>query len=137
MTEPRRLRAYALTQGRTHANTNLTLDTLMSVTDTAARTMPGSPEKSDILALCGREPQSPVDLSAALNLPIGTIKVLVADLIQNGDLSTGQTADDLSTNMNLDLDAVTPAHATVAAGAAPAHRDLTLLEEVLNGIESL
>ena len=136
MSAPRRLRAYALTQGRTHAETKLTLDTLLSAIDMASNSLLGSPEKAEIMRQCETEPQSPVDLSALLKLPIGTIKVLVADLVGSGALSVGTSAA-LAPSMNLDLDAVTPQHATVSAPAAPAHRDLTLLEEVLNGIESL
>ncbi|MEE8599476.1 DUF742 domain-containing protein [Euzebya tangerina] len=135
MSAPRRLRAYALTQGRTHVTTKLTLDTLLSKAGGSASTIPGSPEKTEIMRLCEAEPQSPVDLSASLKLPIGTIKVLVADLLASEDLVAGSTGIDNEPDVNLDLDALTPAHAGVSA--APAHKDLTLLEEVLNGIESL
>lgn len=111
---PRRLRAYALTQGRTRIDADLPMDAMVSV---AEITLPehGSPEQEKIIAACQDGPQSLVDLSARLDMPLGVVRVLLADLIRGGTVDVNHAED----------------------RAVPLHRDLALLEEVLDGIESL
>ncbi|WP_370324341.1 DUF742 domain-containing protein [Euzebya sp.] len=111
---PRRLRAYALVQGRTRADADLSLDAMVS--GVAAGAPPGlSPEQARIIERCAAAPQSLVDLSAALDLPIGVIRVLLADLLADGTLQVHG-----SDRRTVDV-----------------RHDLALLEEVLDGIESL
>lgn len=109
----RRLRAYALTQGRTHATTDLALESLVFATDGITTTALG-PEHRRIVENCAT-PRSLVDVAASLALPLGVVRVLIADLLDTGYLQ--QPAPTRS--------------------AIPAHQDLELLEEVLDGIESL
>ena len=111
---PRRLRAYALTQGRTHADASLSIDAMLSVPGTAADAAPASPEQHRILQLCATAPQTLADLSAALDLPVQVVRVLLAELLSTGVLSV-----------------------TGVDRSLPPHHDLALLEEVLDGIESL
>jgi hypothetical protein len=111
---PRRLRAYALTQGRTHSDADLPMDAMLDLgsSDDGARF---SPEQRAIIAACGRAPQSLVDLSATLDMPLGVVRVLLSDLIDDGVVEISSHVDRM----------------------VPAHQDLALLEEVLDGIESL
>jgi hypothetical protein len=116
---PRRLRAYALTQGRTHVEATLGLDAMLQTRLQTGPTGPtgpsgGSPEQQRIVQLCATAPQTLADLSAALDLPLQVIRVLLADLLSTGVLSTSSVDR-----------------------ALPPHHDLALLEEVLDGIESL
>ncbi len=111
---PRRLRAYALTQGRTHFDSDLPLDAMVTVGEIV---LPDhmTPEQTRIVEACYGSPQSLVDLSAALDMPLGVVRVLLADLIGGGAVDVS-SHDDRS---------------------VPLHHDLALLEEVLDGIESL
>jgi hypothetical protein len=111
---PRRLRAYALTQGRTHADADLGLDAMLTASQPAPGPGGGSPEQLRILQLCGTAPQTLADLSAALDLPVQVVRVLLAELVAAGTLAV-----------------------TGVDRALPPHHDLALLEEVLDGIESL
>ncbi len=114
MSEPRRLRTYALTQGRTHVDSTLPLDAMVA----AGLLAPSgglSPEQARIVELCAASPQSLADLSASLDLPLQVIRVLLVDLINAGTLRTSSGNE----------------------GSVAAHQDLALLEEVLDGIESL
>lgn len=111
---PRRLRAYALTQGRTHSDNNLPMDAMITVAEIV---LPAylSPEQTKIVDACNGSPQSLVDLSATLDMPLGVVRVLLADLIGGGAVDVNSQDD----------------------RAVPLHHDLALLEEVLDGIESL
>ena len=110
---PRRLRAYALTQGRTHADSDLAMDAMVSVGANPDATAL-SPEQTSLLARCREAPQSLVDLSSALDVPVGIVRVLLADLLNAGVLAV-HTQD----------------------ANVPVQHDLALLEEVLDGIEAL
>lgn len=111
---PRRLRAYALTQGRTHTDTNLPIDAMITVAEII---LPDtiSPEQAIIVAACNEGPQSLADLSARLETPVGVVRVLLGDLIRGGTVDVSSTDDRV----------------------VAIQHDLALLEEVLNGIESL
>jgi hypothetical protein len=74
------------------------------------------PEQLELLEQC-RTPQSLVDLSAGLDVPLGVIRVLLGDLLAYG--------------------LITHSGAVEAPAAVPAHRDITLLGELLDGIEAL
>lgn len=110
---PRRLRAYALVQGRTHVDAELSMDDML--TAGAAGGPARSPEQQRIAALCATAPQTLADLSAELDLPVQVVRVLLAELIADGVIAANGTADRV----------------------LPPHHDLALLEEVLDGIESL
>ena len=88
---PRRLRVppYAVTGGRTHAAVDIPFEALVRTT---ARGLEQPLEKMafelrDILELA-TEPIAVAELSAYLRLPIGAIRVLVADLSVEGYVQT-------------------------------------------------
>ncbi|NEC87072.1 DUF742 domain-containing protein [Streptomyces sp. SID12501] len=80
------VRPYAMTRGRTSHSAQHRLD-LIAVVITEAhaddpeadRTL--SPEHVDIVELCRDTPQSVAELAAELNLPIGVVRVLIGDLV--------------------------------------------------------
>jgi len=82
------VRPYALTGGRTEPAGDMVLD-LMAVIATAGP-VPGpaelaklSPEQRKLLGLC-RTPVTVADSAADMDLPLGVVRVLLADLIQQG-----------------------------------------------------
>ena len=114
------VRPYALTGGRTEPAASETLDLITIVTATpaagagerAADELDLSPEERSILALC-RSPVTVTDVTAATELPLGVVRVLLADLIARGQI------------------AVRPPESP--AGQPPAE----LLKEVLHGLRAL
>ena len=109
----RRVRLYTLTGGRTRGHADLPLETQVMATGITP-TMTLTPEQAVMLATC-REPAGLVDLSAALKIPLGVVRVLLGDLLVTGLVTS---------------------HSPLTA-AVPVHRDVALLEEVLDGIEAL
>ncbi|MBF6220666.1 MULTISPECIES: DUF742 domain-containing protein [Nocardia] len=108
------VRPYALTRGRT-SFTGPELDMLTTVVvDNSASTLRRSePEYTDILRLC-RVSQTVAELSAQLHLPLAVTKILVGDLIGDGQLIF---------------------RAPVPTEAGP--DDLNILRAVLDGIRKL
>lgn len=111
------VRPYALTGGRTAPGGDAVLDLISVVaasgpTPAAAGAPVLSPEHRRLLELCQR-PATVADVTADMDLPLGVVRVLLADLI----------ADDLI--------AVQPRRAPVPQ----ARRDL--LQEVLDGLRAL
>jgi hypothetical protein len=111
---PRIVRPYVLTRGRTHApGPVLPLETgVRAVTTIETLPMDSAPESRRIVELC-QPSLSLAELAARLMLPVGVVRVLVADLVEAAILS----ADD-------------PHSAEVAT-------DLRLLERLLDGIRAL
>jgi len=110
------VRPYALTGGRTEPATGEILDLIAIVV--AARTglrtddLTGlSPEHRRILALCG-QPATVADVASDTALPLGVVRVLLADLLLQGRLSVMRQQ----------------------AGERPS---TDLLEEVLHGLRAL
>jgi hypothetical protein len=110
------VRPYALTGGRTEPATGEILDLIAIVV--AARTglrtddLAGlSPEHRRILALCG-QPATVADVASDTALPLGVVRVLLADLLLQGRLSVMRQQ----------------------AGERPS---TDLLEEVLHGLRAL
>lgn len=111
---PRLVRPYVLTQGRTRApGAPLALEASID-----ARITPGAlaadatPESRRIVELC-QAPTSLAELAARLLLPVGVVRVLVADLA---------TADFVTVGEPTPRDAAT---------------DVSLLERLLDGIRAL
>ncbi|WJV50134.1 DUF742 domain-containing protein [Streptomyces flavofungini] len=82
------VRPYAMTRGRTTSPAQHRLDLIAVVIaeshaeDTEAdQTL--SPEHVDIVGLCRDTPQSVAELAAELDLPIGVIRVLIGDLVDD------------------------------------------------------
>ena len=108
-----RVRPYALTGGRTRAQTELSIETILVRTPAGDVQAPRQPmERGDILRLCDG-PTSLAELSAHLHLPLGVARVLAGDLCDEGLL-----------DFNRD-------HAT------DGRPSLRLLERVFDGLQAL
>jgi Protein of unknown function (DUF742) len=84
------VRPYALTGGRTEPADGEVLDLIAVVvaSDRAASTgnaLALSPEHRRILGLC-REPATVADVASDITLPLGVVRVLLADLILQGQI---------------------------------------------------
>ncbi|MFD6437343.1 DUF742 domain-containing protein, partial [Streptomyces venezuelae] len=83
------VRPYAMTRGRTTSNGQHRLDLIaVVVTEAHAYDVPEtdrtlSPEHVDIVGLCRDTPQSVAELAAELDLPIGVVRVLIGDLVDD------------------------------------------------------
>jgi Protein of unknown function (DUF742) len=84
------VRPYALTGGRTEPVDGEVLDLIAVIVDTGQGDAPGdplnlSPEHRRLLSLCQR-PATVADVASDTGLPVGVVRVLLADLIQPGRL---------------------------------------------------
>jgi hypothetical protein len=80
------VRPYAMTRGRTTSAAQHRLDLIAVVIAESHSDDPGadqtlSPEHVDIVELCRDAPQSVAELAAELDLPIGVVRVLIGDLV--------------------------------------------------------
>lgn len=108
------VRPYARTRGRTGANLNLPLETLIVTTSLGSTgDRYGSPEHQDIATLC-QEVRSVAEVAALIAVPIGVARVLIADMAGMG--------------------LVTVLRGAPQQDGAP---DLALLERVLSGLRRL
>lgn len=104
MTQPRRGRPYAWTQGRTRAHIDVAFEAIVQVTANA-RALPynHADPRSVVVRLC-QLPQSLAELAAQLSLPIGVARVLVSDLVGEGLVSVRSTlTEDSSLAQRRDL----------------------------------
>ena len=110
---PRRVRPYAMTGGRTRpTHDDLEIEALVSTTAMVEQTPKLTVEQRAIAALC-HDVLSIAEVSARLHLPLGVVRVLVADM-----------ADEHLVMVHR------PAH----AGDRP---NLALLERMLDGLHSI
>jgi len=113
--EPSLVRPYALVRGRTRAGSAAPLPVeAIIVTDDSVNASGLQLEPEAIVRLC-RRPYSVAEVSALLAVPVGVVRVLVADLSADGFVQ-----------VNLPLDPT--AGDTV---------DRSILERVLAGLEAL
>ncbi|MER5494735.1 DUF742 domain-containing protein [Streptomyces sp. LE64] len=82
------VRPYAMTRGRTTSATQHRLDLIAVVVTEPHVADPEadhtlSPEHVDIVELCRDTPQSVAELAAELDLPIGVVRVLIGDLVDD------------------------------------------------------
>jgi hypothetical protein len=108
----RMIRPYLLTGGRTQPVGELPIEALVETTD-VGDALPGRPlqhEPRRVLEVC-RVPNSVAEVAAALSIPLGVARVLIADLAADGRLRV---------------------HATVADSGPDTH----LLERLLDGLRS-
>jgi len=94
--EPKLVRPYTLTAGRTSASVVLPLEAPIEANESAKnhRWLPND-VRGDIVKLCATRP-SVAELAARLNVPLGVARVLVGDLVRSGDLRVLATLDDSS-----------------------------------------
>jgi hypothetical protein len=107
-------RPYMLTGGRTRPRGRTRLDLIDYVARTGkpAADYPATPERAHLLQLC-RDPITVADLAAATRIPLGLVRVLLADLVNEGLVA-------------------------VRAQAPPGRvTDTGLLQKVLNGLQAL
>jgi len=109
----RLLRPYAITGGRTAAPASLNLESQLRRTDRVDAGAVPRWEAARILEVAGR-PIAVVEIAARVGLPVGVAKVVIADLIEQGALTTG----------------VAPPMSSEASFSS-------LLEKVLNGLDRL
>lgn len=108
------VRPYAWTRGRTKANYDLKLETLISTTDLAYdETLLPQLEHRAVSALC-RYPLSVAEVAAKLSIPLGVARVILSDMAELGLISI---------------------HRTFADDDIAAH--LVLMERVLSGLRRL
>ncbi|MFD9906001.1 DUF742 domain-containing protein [Streptomyces sp. NPDC059063] len=82
------VRPYAMTRGRTSSAGQHRLDLIAVViaesrADGTEADQTLSPEHVDIVDLCRDSPQSVAELAAELDLPIGVVRVLIGDLVDD------------------------------------------------------
>ena len=111
--DPRRVRPYAMTGGRTRpTHDDLEIETLVSTTSVGEQTPKLTGEQRAIAALC-HEILSIAEVSARLHLPLGVIRILVGDMADKH---------------------LVIVYRPVHAGDRP---ELVLLERVLDGLHSI
>lgn len=118
--EARLVRPYAVTGGRTRATGNADFPMEALVCPTTGTMVPTAGtgvavERQRIRQLCEQQLLSIAELSAMLHVPLGVIRVLVSDLVNEGLVTVSVSTSE-----------------TVAAAT-----NLYLLESVLNGIATL
>ncbi|MDM8085313.1 DUF742 domain-containing protein [Cellulomonas cellasea] len=118
--EARTVRPYAVTGGRVRsARSDLPLEALVEVMPGAVSSQGLPPEKRAILQHAAHTYISVAELSALLHLPLGVVRILVADLADAKYIRVHTS---------------TPVE--VNTGQSPA-LSLSVLESVLNGISAL
>ncbi|MDQ1287650.1 MAG: hypothetical protein QG622_1215 [Actinomycetota bacterium] len=108
--EPDAVRPYFVTQGRVHDDLS-GFETVYSLTPGGAAGLDQlSFEHRDIAALC-RQPQSVVEISALLKLPLGVTTVLTRDLATQGYLTASQPVADPASDPSLIMRLINAVHA--------------------------
>ena len=108
------VRPYAWTRGRTRANYDLKLETLVSTTDPGQdESLVQQLEHREVSSLC-RYPLSVAEVAAKLSIPLGVARVILSDMAELGLISI---------------------HRTFADDDIAAH--LVLMERVLSGLRRL
>jgi hypothetical protein len=111
------VRPYALTGGRTRPASGAVLDLITVIVVTSLTQGPDdslglSPEHRRILGLC-RAPATVADVASTTALPLGVVRVLIADLIGQGRITV------------------------LAARPVGEEPSTAMLKEVLNGLRAL
>ncbi len=104
------VRPFVITGGRTHADVELRLESMLAVTPGAWRTKV-DPDLQRLVDACA-EPQSVAELAVSLELAVGVVKVLAGDLLDAGVLTHHEAS-------------------------RPVDVDISLLERILDGVRSL
>ncbi|MBO0677835.1 DUF742 domain-containing protein [Mycolicibacterium sp. S2-37] len=101
--EPRLVRPYTLTAGRTEAGVELPLEAPVETLEVSdAPGWPAGDVRGEILALCTRRP-SVAEISARLSVPLGVARVLVGDLVTQGYLRVHTTLGGTTTDERREL----------------------------------
>jgi hypothetical protein len=117
------VRPYAVTGGRVRsATSDLPLEALVEVMPGAVNSYGLTPERRAILQHAAHTYVSIAELSALLRLPIGVVRVLVADMQEEGHITVHTSA---------------PVNVHTGHGSTHSGLSLSVLESVLNGISAL
>jgi hypothetical protein len=108
--EPDAVRPYFVTQGRVHDDISGFETVYVLTPGGAAGLSLLSFEHRDIATLC-RQPQSVVEISALLKLPLGVATVLTRDLATQGYLVAGRPAADPASDPSLIMRLINAVHA--------------------------
>ena len=93
---PRIVRPYALTAGRTRAVVDLPIEATLRL-DTSATRRPWSDDlQGKIIDVC--DTRSVAEVSALLATPLGVVRVLLGDLVQQGYIHVQATITENSSN---------------------------------------
>ncbi len=96
------VRAFAITRGRAHAVVHLEFETMLQSTPSGVATLVGQRfERHDILRRCAVEPLSVAELSALLRVPVGVVRVVAADLLDEGLLQAYQPSEHVANDVFL------------------------------------
>lgn len=113
--EPSLVRPYALTEGRTLPSIDLPLEAIIAtIEDGVTNNQAPQDVRAAIVALCEQR-ISIAEIAAHLGVPIGVVRVLVADLVVAGSLEI---------------------HATLRSDASQVERR-ELIERTLSGLRAL
>jgi hypothetical protein len=78
----RLVRPYAVTRGRTEPTREIAIEALLQTNERGRHAMQYSDrDQRRIVRLCSERPQSLAEISAHLGLPLGVVRVLVADMV--------------------------------------------------------
>jgi hypothetical protein len=94
------VRAYAITRGRASSGVALDFETMVSATPMAN----GADlrfERAKVVHEVLDEPCSVAELSARLHLPLGVVRVLAGDLVQERLLDAHRTVGDVADDVDL------------------------------------
>lgn len=97
------VRAYAWTGGRTSANYDFEIETMVTTSDRGAGSAAAArPEFRAVANLC-RQPTSVAEVAALLSIPLGVAKVLLGDMADHGLIVVHETSSSngLEPDMNL------------------------------------
>lgn len=97
------VRAYTWTGGRTRADLQLAIETLVSTTPRAESRMGGlRSEHQAVAQLCLRS-RSVAEIAALLSLPLGVVRVLLADMAGLGLVDVHETVTGSQDGPNVEL----------------------------------
>jgi hypothetical protein len=78
----RLVRPYAVTRGRTEPTRDIAIEAVLQTSERGRHSTQFSDrDQRRIVRMCGERPQSLAEISAHLGMPLGVVRVLVADLI--------------------------------------------------------
>jgi hypothetical protein len=90
------VRPYTITAGRTRSTVDLPMEATLRLQPTALERDWGSDLEGRIVGLCDHK--SVAEVSAAVSMPIGVVRVLLGDLVEQGYVGVQATLNDSSSH---------------------------------------
>ena len=97
------VRAYAWTGGRTRPDVQLEIETLVSTTPRAEAVMGGLRSEHQAVAQLCRRSRSVAEIAALMSLPLGVVRVLLADMAALGLVDVHETSTGPDDQPDLEL----------------------------------